>query len=265
MRCAASLRRGWRGQFTGEGTALTRNISSSPARHRNAEDSATPWRSWTLATERKRLVLARRPSALAPARMLLAQITQRSFQLDQIEVSDQMLAQALWHGGVQRSFRSRQVQRFRNHVAILRRIQLMGRRERMLAPHEVVRWYASIGCGLPAAPLDESTLSRLDLVVRQLNSASSGLRNAVESIARHHRDILIDPIVPSFNGILSRLLLQYHLVRCKLPLVLFSSDGVGEKQQSHPKFIGRLLILLTESFDRLIAGEDAAARSNGGQ
>jgi hypothetical protein len=123
-----------------------------------------------------------------------------------------------------------------------------------LDPGIVVRWYTSISCGLSSAQLDEPTLSRLTRVVLQINSPHLNVRPALEEIARLYVELTSDPIVPSFNGILSRLLLGCHLGRCGLPPVLFDPKRDRARPDSANNQLGRLLEMVQESYDALLAG-----------
>jgi hypothetical protein len=155
------------------------------------------------------------------AREYLAEATYASFQLDGLEVSKDEVASALATGRQRRIFRSRQGQRIRNHVAILREIDGWVLAGSPLDPAAFMRWYTAISSGLCPADLDEPTMSRLVRAVHRVNSPELRLPAAVQEIAALHRALLADPLVPSFNGILVRLLLRYHLGRCGLPPVLF--------------------------------------------
>jgi hypothetical protein len=68
--------------------------------------------------------------------------------------------------------------------------------------------------------------------------------------------MLADPVVPSFNGILARLLLRYHLGRCGLPPVLFAPDldGAG-RLLDEPRLLARLLELIHQSYGALLGSD----------
>jgi hypothetical protein len=223
------------------------------------------WKAWLRALERKRRLLARRndepgdvqalPHYLGTDdRQYLARVTRVSFEMDGIESADHELTEALAPGAARKPFRSRQAQRLRNHIAILRRIGLLMRHCQPLDPGIVVRWYTSISCGLSSAQLDEPTLSRLGRVVRQINSPHLNVRPALEEIARLYVELTSDPIVPSFNGILARLLLGCHLGRCGLPPVLFDPKRDRPRPDSATNQLARLLEMVQESYDALLAG-----------
>jgi hypothetical protein len=223
------------------------------------------WKAWLRALERKRRLLARRndepgdvqclPHYLGTEdRQYLARVTRVSFEMDGIESADHELSEALAPGANRKPFRSRQAQRLRNHIAILRRIGLLMRHCQPLDPGIVVRWYTSISCGLSSAQLDEPTLSRLARVVRQINSPHLNVRPALEEIARLYVELTADPIVPSFNGILVRLLLGCHLGRCGLPPVLFDPKRDRPRPDSATYQLARLLEMVQESYDALLAG-----------
>jgi len=222
------------------------------------------WKAWLRSLERKRRILARRknervefqglPQYLGiEDRQYLARVTRLSFEMDGIESGDHELTEALAPGAAGKPFRSRQAQRLRNHIAILRRIGLLMRHCQPLDPAIVVRWYTSISCGLSSAQLDEPTLSRLTRVVRQINSPHLNVRPALEEIARLYFELTSDPIVPSFNGILCRLLLGCHLGRCGLPPVLFDPKRDRSRPETATNQLARLLEMVQESYDALLA------------
>jgi hypothetical protein len=221
------------------------------------------WPQWSRSTERKRRLAARQQEESSPSsRTLLLSdayflaATEASFRLDGLDVSPRDLESALSRGWAGKAFRPRQQQRVRNHVAILRRVErLLGRGE-ALKPAEVVRWYTAVACGLSTTQLDEPTASRLDAIVRQVNSPHLRLCPAVQGIARLHRQMLADPVVPGFNGILARLLLRYHLGRCALPPVIFvpEVDGPGVLLDEK-RLLARLLELIDSAYAALLGKE----------
>jgi hypothetical protein len=201
------------------------------------------WPAWLRQIERKRRRLAamnpRRPMPLPPSHF--AAITCTSFQLDGIQIDDQQVAAAVSRGSAKNPMRSRSTQRIRNHLAILHRIASAVRSGQPLKTQTVLRWYTSISCGLSNAALDESSMNRFDAIVRRINSPQLRLQPAVAEIAHLHASLLIDPFVPSFNGILARLLLQYHLGRCGLPPILFDSQSDAGLGHDEPLLLSRIL------------------------
>lgn len=240
------------------GRMTARPPGSSPRGPDSAGQQASPfdWTQWLRLTERRRRLAARcEPQAVKAflAGYYLA-ATDASFRLEGLDLPPGDVAAALARGGAARAFRSRQQQRVRNHVAILRHLESLLRRGGTLKSPDVVRWYTSVACGLSTTRLDEPTTVRLDAVVRQINSPHLRLRPAVQGIARLHRQMLADPVVPSFNGILARLLLRYHLGRCGLPPVLFvpEVDG-GTRLLDEQRLLQRLLQLIHETYAKLLA------------
>lgn len=266
--------------------------SSHSTSSRSSSSAGTvDWKIWCRALERKRRALDRAAldasaaqgertrltgadgAAAEPARgrsraprTFLARVTWASFQLDGIDLAEREVSDALARG--QRAsmhgmpglgaFRAPQAPRLRNHVAILRRIECHIRRAQPLTAGTVIRWYANIGCGLSTALLDSESLSRLERVVRRANSPHMHLRPAVEEAVRVYWELLSDPLIPSFNGILARLLLDYHLGRCGIPPVLFDPTRDRPAANQWPAFLGHLLERIDTSYASLIA-----ARSNG--
>jgi hypothetical protein len=76
------------------------------------------------------------------------------------------------------------------------------------------------------------------------------LAAAIPEIASLHVTLLADPLVPSFNGILSRLLLRYHMGRCNLPAVVFD-PAMDTRAASADAMAARLIDLLEAACDEL--------------
>ena len=121
-----------------------------------------------------------------------------------------------------------------------------------LKGQNVIRWYTSISCGLSTAALDEGTIDRLDTVVRRINSPQLRLQPAVSEIARLHTQLISVPFVPSFNGILARLMLQFHLGRCGLPPILFDPEADQGIMEDENRLLDRMLHLIDASYDVLL-------------
>lgn len=75
----------------------------------------------------------------------------------------------------------------------------------------------------------------------------------MEETANLYLELLRDPIVPSFNGILSRLLLGCQLGRCGFPPVLFDPSRDRARPGSPTALLPRLLEMVEESYDALAA------------
>jgi hypothetical protein len=181
-----------------------------------------------------------------------ARATWSSFRLEGIEVEPEQVREALAQTSGGHSLRSRQCQRLRNHAAILHHIETDLRQNLALSGDGVIRWYATIGAGLSTAALSQATTDRLDDIVRRINSPQLRLAAAIPEIAALHVALLADPLVPSFNGILSRLLLRYHLGRCNLPAVIFD-PAVDSRPISADAMARRLIELLEITCDQLTA------------
>ncbi len=117
----------------------------------------------------------------------------------------------------------------------------------------VVRWYTSISGGLSLAALDETNIQRLNNVVHLINSPQFRLQPAIKEITHLHAQLLADPLVPSFNGILSRLLLRYHLGQCDLPPVMFDPQSDEKLLNDEPRLLNRVLEMLNGSYDMMLA------------
>lgn len=222
-----------------------------------ARSASIDWARALRAIERRRRQVARAGlSFTAPRpRAHLAAATYSSFRIDGLDLSMVEVNSALSHGAQRKVLRSRQGQRIRNHVAILHCIAKSIRQNEPLRTTAVVRWYTSISNGLSTACLNDSTMSRLNGIVRQVNSPQLRLQPALQEIARLHGQLLADPFVPSFNGILARLLLTYHLGRCALPAVVFHPESPPTLLQSESHLLPYLLGLIDESYLLLLAGQ----------
>jgi hypothetical protein len=186
------------------------------------------------------------------SRNYLARVTRANFAMDGIDLPEAGVADALTVGAAARTCRSRQAQRVRNHVAILRRIAGLSGRGESLTASAVLQWYASIASGLSTAPPDASSLERLDRIARRVNCPPQNLRPALGEVAALHSNLLADPVVPSFNGILARLLLAYHLARCGLPPVLLQPDADRAVPPHPAAWLARLLERTSETLDVLL-------------
>lgn len=227
--------------------------------------ASVDWPNWLRRIERRRRQLDRlyaslgRPPALPPS--YLADATRASFRLEGLGTTDDELTAALAPGAAAgRAFRPRQAQRLRNHVAILRHLEKQLARGDPLKPADVVRWYTSLACGLSVARLDGPTLARVEQVVRQVNSPHLRLRPALCEITRLHLHLLNDPLFPSFHGPLARLLLRYHLGRCRLPPVVFNAASDGAVVRDEHRLLPRLLELIEASYAGLLKN---VQRANG--
>ena len=211
------------------------------------------WAGFLRRVERKRRLLDRpqRRQSDAPPPGYYERATYSSFRLEGLEVTEQEVREALAHGVRRSVLRSRQSQRMRNHAAILRHIESDLREGTPLETGGGVRWYTGISAGLSTTDLDQATAVRLGDVVRRINSPQMRIRPALLEIAVAHAQLLADPLVPGFNGILARLLLRYHLGRCKLPAVVFD-PMLDDRPWTAEALAGRLVQLLEESYEGLL-------------
>ena len=189
---------------------------------------------------------------MAGSRLSYATATFTSFSLEGLDVSQADIDAALTTGPLRRAFRARQFQRIRNHVAILRLLDRSLRRGDPLRPHTVLRWYTSVSCGLSTMQLTGAANDRLVDIVERMNSPELRLQAGIQQVARLHAQLLADPIVPSFNGILARLLLRYHLGRCGLPPVQFHPQTPVQAMTNANVLLPLLLELLEESYEELL-------------
>jgi hypothetical protein len=223
--------------------------------------SLTDWSIWIRLIERKRRLAARlTPPGLASIRggwrlttSFLTRFTVSSFKLDGLEVTEAQATSAMAASSMQRPFRSRLSQRLRNHLAILWNIQRAVAANRPLKGETIVRWYTSVSCGLSNTGLDEATMDRLQAVAGRISSPRLRLQPAVQDVARVHARLIADPVVPSFNGILARLMLCYHLGRCGLPPVMFDPVADRPLLTQESALLPRLMDLIDASYSVLLA------------
>jgi hypothetical protein len=213
------------------------------------------WPAWLELIERKRRLLTRNQSNHAlpiPSQYVLL-ATCSTFRLEGIELSDADVVDACSRGPARRKFRSRTAQRIRNHVAILHTIEDAIRLGQPLSVRAVVRWYTSISSGLSTTALAAQTMARLEHVARRINSPQLRLQLALQEIAGTYYQLLIDPVFPSFNGIISRLLLRYHLGRCGLPFVVFDPAWRAFDVSPETALTIQLLDAIDQSYDWMLA------------
>jgi hypothetical protein len=230
-----------------------RLLAPPPPRPADADDA--DWSPWLrrLAPKRRSFDRAMLWELPRQRRALLAQLTCRSFQLDGHAVTEPMMLQAISPGAQRRELRSRLTQRLRNHLAILQQIELDLHHRKPLRPPAVVRWYTSVSSGLSSAALGDGAHRRLEDLLRRINAGQLRLAPAIQECARLHLQLLSDPLVPSFNRILARLLLHFHLGRCNLPPVSFAADDAHVDQLGEARFAVRLLQLADAAYDTLAA------------
>lgn len=212
--------------------------------------SQADWGAFLRRLERKKRLCAHGNGAPPPANYLV-RATCSSFRLDGLDVDQSEVRDALEHatdGPV--LLRSRQTQRLRNHAAILHRIESDLLANQLLTSDGVIRWYTAISAGLSTTALDQAALARIDDVVRRINSPQLRLQAAIREIASTHLRLLSEAVVPSFNGILARLLLRYHLGRCRFPAIVFD-PAIDQRFNSIDTLIRRLFELLEQSYDEL--------------
>jgi hypothetical protein len=208
--------------------------------------------------ERKRRALERTPPgsggnvALPLSDHYYVRATWSSFNLDGMAVGEPEVRDALSQTSAGQALRSRQSQRLRNHAAILHHIEADLRQATALTTGGVIRWYTTISAGLCTTSLDHSTTARLEEQVRRINSPQLRVSASIPEVAAVHVGLLADPLVPSFNGILARLLLRYHLGRCGLPPVVFD-PAKDLRAMSSDEMARRIIELLEATCDEVLA------------
>jgi hypothetical protein len=233
--------------------ALTQGPGVNGGRSRSPHD----WPALLRRVERKRRALQRDangrgdPAATPPPEDYYVRATWASFRLDGHDVTEAELRDALGPGSDRPALRSRQALRLRNHAAILHRVENDLQQGLTLTSDGVLRWYVAISAGLSTTSPDQATEARLEEVVRRVNSPQLRLQPALQEVAATHLRLLADPLVPSFNGILARLLLRYHLGRCKLPGVVWD-PATDARPRDGDAMLRRLVELLDQSYDHLL-------------
>ena len=209
------------------------------------------WSRVTRSIDRKRRLL-RGPLPGPLPDWAYRETTLASFGLEGMDVSRTEIDDALTPTRHGRAFRSRQRQRLRNHIAILRMTDRCAMANAPLKAENLLRWYTSVSSGLSTCDLAGNEWERAQDVVRRITSPQLRLQAAIHEIVHLHCDLLADPMFPSFNGIIARLLLHAHLVRCGLPPVVFDRQVDLPRQIEEGHFTNRLIHLIEQSLDRLI-------------
>jgi len=215
---------------------------------------ALDWPAWIDRIERKRRGAHRnqRDAATPNPQKYFIDATCSSFRLEGIDVSLHEVHDALESSPNHRKLRSRAAQRIRNHVAILHSIDRTLHKNQALKTEAVLRWYTSISSGLSTSELGIERMNRLDQIVRGIDSPQLRLQPALQEIARTHVELLSDSLFPSFNGILSRLLMRYHLGRCGLPAIVFDEAIPLSSLAIEQSLTMSLLVAIDESYDLLL-------------
>ena len=198
--------------------------------------------------ERRRRIFARLVRTGRLPEEWFIRCTVSSFQLDGMDVREKDVDAAITSAADVRVLRSARLLRLRNHIAVLRRIERMIRLDLPLAAGEVVRWYTMMSSGLSITAIGQSRADRLGWVLRRINSPQLRIASALEEIAATHTHLLADPLFPGFNGVIARLLLQYHLARCQFPPILFDPKRDQAIVQDERKLLMRLVELIGGSW-----------------
>lgn len=239
------------------------DASGHPAKHdllrRGFGPDVIDWHRWLRVIERKRRLLIRSDaSQFRYPGHWLTRITQSSFILEGIALQPHDVVDAVSTPSRKRGVRSPTAQRIRNHVAILRAIERALRRGHSLKLPDVLRWYTMLGNGLSTTMPSGQKLARLDQVIRRINFPNLRLQPAITEIAQVHVESLADALVPSFHGIVARLMLHFHLGRCGLCGVAFDPPNDGPHLLNETWLMARLLELLDDSYDQLLLSRRAA-------
>lgn len=155
----------------------------------------------------------------------VADATSASFHIDGIAVTLDQVTRALGHRQSVRAFRSPTSHRLRVHAAMLRCCERMILQRRPLRGIQLYRWYAGLSAGLGVARGSPDQSRRFEDVVARVNFSTPSLSFAVGQSVTLYNELLAEPIVPSYNGILARLLLNLHLGRSGLLPVIIEPAG----------------------------------------
>ena len=237
-------------------TSMQSNPLDDAFRVRSADVSAVAERSVPRAASRAPTLAAidrargRLPRAQwVMPRPFLVDATHASFAIEGIRASLEQVARAVGHQQRVRAFRSPLTHRIRAHAAILRCCERLIASERPLRLDHVVRWYTGLSAGVTSTPIESADVrARVECVVIRLNAPTSRLANAIgEAVALYH-DLLRDPVVPGYNGIVARLMLNLQLGRSGLLPVIVDPAG-DDGDADAPLDGGTLLALLGQRYD----------------
>lgn len=162
--------------------------------------------------EQARARLPRRDWTLP--RPFLVDATSASFRIDGIPVTVEQVTRALGHRQSVRAFRSPLSNRLRAHAATLRCIERILAADEPLRPSHLYRWYAGLSAGLGAGFIDDA--GRAAEVTARANLPTTRLATALADVLQLYAEMMSRPIVPSYNGIVARLVMNLHLGRCGL-------------------------------------------------
>jgi hypothetical protein len=223
-------------------------VRASPRRY-TAVPAAVDVQAWSRSIDRLRAQHPR--SDWSPDRDFLERATYGSFRLDGISLSPGDVHASLARDNKHRGFRSRIGHRLRNHAAILLSIERDLARRSPLKQSTVLRWYTGLSCGLSHTMPAEPKLERIESVVRRVNSPHMRLSAALADIVELQVELQQDALVPSFSGLLNRLLLHYQLGRCGLRPVTFDPDRDAGTFATNATGLGRLMELIEHAYEAL--------------
>jgi len=162
-----------------------------------------------------------RRSTFIVDRPFVEKATHVSFELEGIVLPPGSVRAGLCGKSGRVQMRPRMVQRIRSHGAVLLQIERMIKSRRSTNVLGLVGWYTTFSAGLCSAGLDEQSMRALSDVVHRINTPPHRVQAVIDEAARLHVQLLREPAVPSFPGILARLVLHAQLGRCGLPPVIF--------------------------------------------
>ena len=199
------------------------------------------------AIERARARLSR--SGWVMPRPFLIDATHASFRIEGINASLEQVARAIGHQQRVRAFRSPLSHRIRAHASILRCCERLISTDRPLRGDHVVRWYTGLSAGVTSTPIESVDVrSRVESIVSRLNAPTSRLSSAIAEAVTLYHDLLRDPVVPGYNGIVARLMLNLQLGRSGLLPVIIDPAGDG-RDDAAPIDEAILIGLLGQRYD----------------
>lgn len=179
-------------------------------------------------------------------RPFLVDATHASFAIEGIHASLEQVARAVGHQQRVRAFRSPLTHRIRAHASILRCCERLIATGRPLRVDHVVRWYTGLSAGVTSTPVESSDVRRrVDAAVSRLNAPTRRLARAIDEAVALYRELLRDPVVPGYGGIVARLMLNLQLGRSGLLPVIVDPAG----DDGAPLDAAALLGLLGQRYD----------------
>jgi hypothetical protein len=186
-------------------------------------------------------------SAWSMPRPFLVDATSASFRIDGIPVTVGQVTRALGHRQSVRAFRSSLSHRLRMHAAILCGLERLLANDAPLQSGHLMSWYAGLSAGHGTAVGVAEDARRAAAIVARVNAPTPRLAAAIPEVVALYTEVIGNPIVPSYNGIVARLLMHVHLGRCGLLPVIVEPPDDGFARRALDA--ATLLDLLARRYD----------------